>query len=107
MIRGQIHWARLDKRRPVLLVSPTERNLRASDVIIVPCSTVRRLMSWHVPLRRGEAGLLDDSIAKCEQITTLHRSLVDPEALGGTLSPGRMRQVERAILAAIGVLLPV
>lgn len=103
--RGHIYWARLpgDKRRPVLVVSPEERNALASDVIVVPLSTVLRQGPWHVPLRRHEGGVPLASIAKCEQITTLARDLVDEASLGTAVAPARMREVERAILRAIGV----
>jgi len=103
--RGHLYWARLpeDKRRPVLIVSPEARNEHASDVIVIPVSTVLRQGPWHVPLRRREGGLPLASIAKCEQITTLPRDLIDDTPLGAALAPARMEEVERAILRAIGV----
>ena len=103
--RGHLYWARLpgDKRRPVLVVSPEERNAGASDVVVVPLSTVLRHGPWHVTLRRREGGLPLASIARCEQITTLARDLVDDTPLGAALAPARMEEVERAILRAIGV----
>lgn len=100
--RGALHWAQLDKRRPVLVISPDYRNERASDVIVVPCSTVVRIAPTHVVVRRGEGGLDQSSVLKCEQITTLHRDDVDPVAIG-TLRAARLAEVERAILRAIGV----
>jgi mRNA-degrading endonuclease toxin of MazEF toxin-antitoxin module len=103
--RGHLYWARLPqgKRRPVLVVSPEARNQRASDVIVVPVSTVLRHGPWHVHLRRREGGLPQPSVAKCEQITTLPKDVVDQTPLGGPLSPERMALVERAILRAIGI----
>ena len=106
MTRGSIHWARLDKRRPVVIVSPTRRNELARDVIVIVCSTALRPMPWHVLLRGGEGGLPEASMAKCEQITTLERSAIDPQPLGAPLSQERMREIERAIRLAIGVVLP-
>ena len=101
--RGSVHWARLDKRRPVLVVSPDYRNEWASDVLVVPCSTVRRTAPTHVLLRRGEAGLPAPSAAKCEQVMTLPRGDLDSEALGPSLGGERMDQVERALLRAFGI----
>ena len=49
--RGWLHWAEMDKRRPVLILSPESRNERASDLIVVPCSSVLRGGPWHVRLR--------------------------------------------------------
>lgn len=104
--RAHLYWARLDKRRPVLVVSPDVRNARANDVIVVPCSTVLRPSPTHVTVRRGEGGLPFASVLKCEQITTLPQSDLDDEALGGALSGARMMEVERCVLRAIGVFVP-
>ena len=103
--RGHLYWARPpgDNRRPVLVVSTDARNAGASDVIVVPLSSVLRPGPWHVPLRHHEGGLPLASIAKCEQITTIDRELVDDVPLGAPLAPTRMEEVERAILRAIGV----
>lgn len=103
--RGYVYWASLpgDKRRPVVLLSPAARNERASDVVVVPLSTVLREGPWHVRLRKGEAGVAQASIIKCEQITTLRKQLISDEALGNALSSAKMRQVEMAVLRAIGV----
>jgi len=101
--RGHLYWAQVDKRRPVLVVSIDPRNERASDVIVVPCSTVVRDAPTHVRLARGEGGAPHVSILKCEQVTTLARTDVGEVALGGGLSPARMAEVERAILRAIGI----
>jgi mRNA-degrading endonuclease toxin of MazEF toxin-antitoxin module len=101
--RGYLYWAILDKRRPALVVSPGYRNARASDVIVVPCSTTLRDAPTHVRLSRREAGAPRACVLKCEQITTLHRDDVDARMLGSPVSPARMAEVERAILRAIGI----
>jgi mRNA-degrading endonuclease toxin of MazEF toxin-antitoxin module len=104
--RGQLYWAELDMRRPVLVISPDYRNELASDVIVVPCSTTVRLAPTHVVLHRGEGGLDRPSALKCEQLTTLRREDVGRLALGPPLSRRRMAEVERAVLRAIGIALP-
>jgi mRNA-degrading endonuclease toxin of MazEF toxin-antitoxin module len=95
----------LDEKRPAIILSPDIRNHLANDVIIVPCSTAARRMTWHVQLRRGEAGLPQACMAKCEQIATVPKSWVEPAELG-MLSAQRMRQVELATLSALGILVP-
>jgi mRNA interferase MazF len=95
-----------DKRRPVLILSPEARNERASDVIVAPVSSVLRDGPWHVRLRKGEAGLAKSSIIKCEQITTLRKSMLSEQPLGSPLSARKMGQVECAVLRAIGVPVP-
>jgi len=101
--RGHIYWAGSDKRRPVLVVSADARNERANDVIIVPCSTTMREAPTHVRLRRGEGGIPRDCLLKCEQITTLKKYDIDPAPLGAALTTGRMAEVERGVLRAIGI----
>jgi mRNA interferase MazF len=104
--RGYLYVAHLDKLRPVLVISPDVRNELASDVIVIPCSTRLSAAPTHVRLRRGEGGLSEASILKCEQITTLHKDDVRRQPLGGSLPPKRLLEVERAILRAIGVPVP-
>jgi len=101
--RGRLYWARLDKRRAVLVISTDVRNEHANDVIVVPCSTRMRDGPTHIRLRRGEGGLPTRSVLKCEQITTLPRDLLGPRPLGGPLSARRLAAVEQALLRAIGV----
>ena len=104
--RGHLYWVNLDKRRPALVLSPDYRNERANDVIVIPCSTRLRPAPTHVMLRRGQGGLADDSVLKCEQITTLSKADVREGSLGKPLPPTVLRAVERAVLRAIGVLVP-
>ena len=106
--RGHIYWVSIpdeprQKRRPALVVSPDSRNRLASDVIVVPLSSVMREAPTHVRLRAREGGLPRPSMAKCEQITTLRRDRLAPQPLGGNLASARMVDVEKAILRAIGV----
>ena len=106
MRRGHLHWAEMDKRRPVLILSPESRNERASDLIVLPCSTVLRGGPWHVRLARGEGGLARPSVLLCEQITTMLKRRVSPEPIGSPLTATRMAEVERAVLLAIGIVEP-
>ena len=106
--RGHLYWVQIPdepgaKRRPALVVSPDVRNRLASDVIVVPLSSVLREAPTHVRLRAREGGLPRPSMAKCEQITTVRRDRLVPRPLGGHLAPGRMGEIEKAVLRAIGV----
>ena len=62
-------------------------------------------MPWHVRVQRGEAGMPQTCMAKCEQIATVLKSWIDPRELG-CLSAGRMREIELAVLSALGILVP-
>ena len=106
--RGHLYWVRIPgepgaKRRPALVVSPNVRNRLASDVIVVPVSSVVHDAPTHIRLRAREGGLPRSSVAKCEQITTLRRDRLASQPIGGHLAPARMVEVEKAILRAIGV----
>ena len=104
--RGHIYLARLDKLRPVLVISPNVRNELASDVLVIPCSTRLSIAPTHVRLRRGEGGMSEASVLKCEQITTLYKGDVRRDALGGPIPANKLLETERAILRAIGVPVP-
>ena len=109
--RGHVYWVEVPdepgrKRRPALVLSPDVRNALASDLIVAPLSSVLRDAPTHVRLRRGEGGITVPSVVKCEQITTLQKARIDPTALGGPLSAGRLLEIERAVLRAIGVIVP-
>lgn len=104
--RGFVYFASLDKRRPVVVISPDVRNAGASDVLVLPCSTILSEAPTHVRLRKGEGGLSATSIVKCEQITTLHKDDLDEMPLGAALTDVRLRSIERAVLRAIGIPVP-
>lgn len=104
--RGCLYLARLDKLRPVLVVSIDVRNALAGDVLVVPCTTRLTGAPTHVRLRKGEGGQSAPSVLKCEQITTLPKGDLRDGALGPPLAATRMREVERAVLRAIGVPVP-
>jgi len=109
--RGKIYLVRLPgqpgdtKPRPALAVSLDVRNRLANDVIVVPISTTRHASPTHVKLSQGEGGLDQDSIAKCEQITTLDKSFLIRGPFSGTISPGKMTEIEKAIQLSIGIVI--
>lgn len=105
MNRGMVYWVELpgDMRRPALVVSPAIRNEAARTVLVAPISSQLRFGPWHVPLRAGEAGLPRSSVVKCEDVQAVRRELLNPRPVGGPLSAERMREVEAALLSALGI----
>ncbi len=109
--RGEIYLVRLPgrpedpKSRPALIVSMDVRNRLANDVILVPISTTLRTSPTHVRLPKGEGGLEKDSMAKCEQLTTLHKSFLIRGPFSGAIDLDRMAEVEKAIQRAIGIVI--
>jgi mRNA interferase MazF len=91
--RGEIYLVDLSgrskdtKARPALIVSMHIKNHLANDVIVVPISTTLRSSPTHVQLARGEGGLHKPSLAKCEQITTLDKSLLVRGPFSATIKP--------------------
>jgi mRNA-degrading endonuclease toxin of MazEF toxin-antitoxin module len=82
------------------------RNRLANDVIVVPLSTTLRPAPTPAELPAGEGGLRETSMAKCEQVTTLHKSFLIRGPFAGTISRTRMQEVEKAIQRAIGIPVP-
>jgi mRNA-degrading endonuclease toxin of MazEF toxin-antitoxin module len=93
------------KDRPALVVSLDVRNRLANDVIVVPLSTTLHPAPTHVELPAGEGGLKETSMAKCEQVTTLDKSFLIRGPFAGTINTSLMREVEKAIQRAIGIVI--
>ncbi len=108
--RGEIYLVNLPtkpkdiKNRPALVVSLDIRNKLANDIIVVPLSTNLRPAHTHVLLQEGEGGLSKASIAKCEQLTTIDKSLLVRGPFEGKISDEKMKQIEKAIIVAIGII---
>jgi mRNA interferase MazF len=88
--------------RPALVVSIDVRNRLAGDVTVVPLSTTLRPLATHVLLPSGTGGLPRDSMAKCEQVTTLEKRLLGHSPLGEQVPTPVLDAVVRAIRRAIG-----
>lgn len=102
MRRGEIRWdtfRRPDKRRPVLVLTRDSILEYMNEATVAPVtSTVRRIPS-EVPLSRR------DGMRKKCAVNLDHIQTVPLERLGElitTLPARRMREVERAILFALG-----
>lgn len=114
MKRGDVYQATLEPRsgseqrgpRPVIVVSNNGFNQVPSwrSIIVVPCTTSeaqRARGRTIVPLARGTAGLAQDSVAICHQVTTLDRSKFG--ICFGTLPPDDMDAVDQAIKHALAL----
>jgi mRNA-degrading endonuclease toxin of MazEF toxin-antitoxin module len=91
------------KSRPALIVSPDVRNELANSVLAVPVTTNQRPSPTHVLLPAGQGGLAHDSMARCENVSYLHKSRLARGPLAGTISPALMRDIERCLLRSLGV----
>ncbi len=108
--RGEIYLVNLPskpkdiKNRPALVVSLDIRNKLANDIVVVPLSTNLKPSPTHVLFQEGEGGLSKASMAKCEQVTTIDKSLLIRGPFAGNVSNEKMEEIERAIMIAIGVI---
>ena len=91
------------KLRPALIVSLDARNELANSVLAVPITTNLRLSPTHVALPAQQGGLMHDSMARCENVSYLHKSRLARGPLAGAISPALMRDVERCLLRSLGI----
>lgn len=100
MKRGEIWWARLDKRRPVVLVSRNEAYDVRVLVIAAPVSTTVRGYAVEVRVSRRE-GLPRPGVINCDWLVTIHRD--DLEKRVGALSADKLRHLDDALRFALGL----
>ena len=99
--RGEMCLVRMDKDRPALVISTDALNRHALDVCVVPITSIEhRKFSLRVPLQVGDGGLKRASWAKCDQVTTLEKSLIRYPPLG-RLSDATLSRIEEAIKSAL------
>jgi mRNA interferase MazF len=101
--RGEVFLAQLDKPRPVIILSVDSLNRYALDVCVVPITTREHAkFSMRIPLKAGDGGLDRDYWAKCDQVTTLEKSLLKRPL--GSLPVKKLASVEEQVSVALGLL---
>jgi len=108
--RGDIYYANLDPVigseqggiRPVLIIQNDLGNRFSPTVIILPLTSRmgKAPLRTHVPILPPQGGVKKPSLILCEQVRTLEKSRL--KGFLGTLSPEKMRLVERALSLAVG-----
>src|SRR4051794_15454227 len=68
-----LHWATLDKRRPVLVLTRELMVGRMSTVTVAPVTSTIHGIATEVPVGT-QNGLPQSSAVKCDQITTIPMS---------------------------------
>jgi mRNA-degrading endonuclease toxin of MazEF toxin-antitoxin module len=91
------------KSRPAVIVSPDARNEFANSVLAIPITTNPRPAPTHVLLPVAQAGLSYDSMARCENVSYVHKSRLRRGAFTGTISTTLLREIERCLLLALGI----
>jgi mRNA interferase MazF len=108
--RGEIYYVDLGTprgseqggRRPTLIIQ-NDRGNRTSPTTIIAAITSRTRQAYpcHVNITVAESGLRLDSTILLEQLLTVNQSRL--LNLVGTLSTAKMREVDRAIEASLGL----
>jgi len=100
MRRGELWWARVDKSRPVALVSRDEAYDVRALIIVVPATTTVRGYAVEVKVGRRE-GLPRDGVLNCDFLVTLPK--VDLIERAGVLSHAKLRELDRALSFVLGL----
>ena len=102
--RGEVYLVSLGtKRRPAVILSVDALNRHALDVCVVGLTTVEHAkFSVRVPIKAGDGGLTSDCWAKCDQVTTLEKTLLQYPAVG-RLSPTTFKKIEEQVRISLGL----
>lgn len=100
MKRGEIWWARLDKMRPVVLVSREEAYAVRAMVIAAPVSTTIRGFAVEVKVGPNE-GLPRAGVVNCDWLVTVPKA--DLIERTGRLSRAKAKQLDDALRFALGL----
>ena len=100
MRRGEVWWADVDKRRPVVLLSRDEAYGVRALVIVAPVSTTTRGFAVEVRLGRRE-GLPRACVVNCDWLVTLPKASLIERA--GMLSAAKVAQLDDALCFALGL----
>ncbi len=100
MRRGEVWWARIDKRRPVVLVSRNEAYDIRAMVVVAPVTTITRGFALEVKLGHRE-GLPRDCVLNCDWLVTIPKD--DLVERAGALSAAKMQKVDEALRFALGL----
>ncbi len=89
--------------RPILVVQNNAINAYTTTVVTVPMTTNQRRASLpsSVSIRRGEAGLSNDSIVLCHQVRVIDRTRQQHKL--GSVTEQTIAAVESALLFTLGI----
>jgi mRNA interferase MazF len=92
-----IHIARLDKARPVLVLTRALVRPHLARVTVAPITTTVRGLSTEVPVGHGN-GLDAHGVVSCDNIVTVPTDALGPQI--GTLFPAQEAALNAAIHSA-------
>ncbi len=75
-------------------------------MIVVPIFSSGRLGPTRVALTAGATGLDHDCVVFCDEVTTLHHSLMSERPLGSRVPASILKDVVKGIRRAVGDVVP-
>ncbi len=107
--KGEVWYVRFPNQpfdphqpRTAIIVSRDARNLYASDVMVVPTSSNIQPSDTYVVIPAKEGGIPHRSVAKCDQIATVDKTLLVRGPLGDRINPSLMWEIHHGIRIALG-----
>jgi mRNA interferase MazF len=100
MRRGEVWWATVDKRRPVVLISRQEAYTLRALILVAPITTTVRTSAVEVKVGARE-GLPRDCVINCDWLVTLPKA--DLLERAGTLSATKLRTLDECLRFALGL----
>ncbi len=100
MKRGEIWWAQVDKRRPVVLVSRDEAYAVRANVTVAPVTTVVRGFAVEVSVGKRE-GLPKRGVVNCDALVTIPKPTLVERA--GSLSAPKRQALDAALRFALAL----
>lgn len=91
--------------RTAIVVSTSGRNEYHNDVVVVPTTsakTFRPHPEVHVHIPAGEGGLAKNSYARCDQVTTIDKSLLANGPLGASIHISYRWKIIEGVRRALG-----
>jgi len=98
--RGEVWWAHVDKRRPVVLISRDEAYSVRALVLVAPVTRTTRGFAAEVKVGRAE-GLPKPCVVNCDSLVTLPK--VDLIERAGVLSAAKIRELDDALRFVLGL----
>ncbi|HXF62086.1 MAG TPA: type II toxin-antitoxin system PemK/MazF family toxin [Caldilineaceae bacterium] len=102
--RGEVRWVTFpgpDKRRPVVILTRDSALRYLTSVTVAPVTSTVRDIPSQVLLTPEEDGVPNVCAVSLDNVQTVRKAEIG--ALVTTLSPARLREVERALCFALGM----
>jgi mRNA interferase MazF len=90
--------------RTAIVVSTNGRNQGATDVVVIPTTSAKISPhpDLHIQIPKGQGGLAKDSIARCEQVTTLDKRFLVKGPLADPIHISYSWKIIHAVRRALG-----